>query len=266
MKKGKFKIILIGIFLIILGIYLSIPDGKLRLVFCDVDQGDGTIIIKGNWQMLMDTGADNGKMERCLDRYLPFWDKTIEGVIVSHWDKDHSGALKKIVNSYRIEKLFESTDSGEQIEQDIYAEILRAGDIVRYGKVSFETLYPNGNVENGNDSSLVMVLNYKDRKFMFTGDVDVNGEGMMMSWWREKVEGLKIAHHGSDTSSSEEWLKRIRPVVAVISVGKNSYGHPKEIILKRLNDLGIKILRTDLLGDVILGWDQNVYNMAWILR
>jgi len=90
---------------------------------------------------------------------------------------------------------------------------------------------------------------------MFTGDVDRVGEGEMMSWWQEEVEGIKISHHGSDSGSSEEWLKRIKPAVAVISVGENSYGHPREIVLERLKQSGVKILRTDLLGDITLGWD-----------
>ena len=239
-----------------LGLYLSVPDGKLRMVFCDVGQGDGAIIIRGNWQVLVDTGSDNGKMERCLDKHIPFWDKKIEGVIISHWDNDHSGALKKITESYKIERLFESTISGREIEQNIYTELLRAGDVVKYGKVVFEILYPIENKETGNESSLVMVLNYKDRKFMFTGDVDIKGEGEIMSWWRGNTDGIKISHHGSDTGNSEDWLVKIRPMTAVISVGKNnSYGHPKEIVLERLKKLGIKILRTDIGGDVVLAWD-----------
>ncbi|HNY04665.1 MAG TPA: MBL fold metallo-hydrolase [Candidatus Woesebacteria bacterium] len=255
MKKRKDKIIILGIFLVIFGLYLSIPDGKLRLVFCDVGQGDGALIIKGNWQMMIDSGADNGKMERCLDRYLPFWDKKIEAAVISHWDKDHGGALPKIMNSYQIERLFESGLSEEAIEQKSYTEILRAGDIVRYGEIYFEVIYPGENLGNGNESSLVIVLNYGDKKFMFTGDVDRAGEGEMMTWWQEGVEGIKISHHGSDSGGSEDWLKRIKPAVAVISVGENSYGHPKEIVLERLKQSGVKILRTDLLGDITLGWD-----------
>lgn len=255
MKKRKYKVIVLGIFLVIWGLYLSIPDGKLRMVFCDVGQGDGAIIIRGNWQMLVDTGADNGKMERCLDRFLPFWDKNIEGIIISHWDKDHSGALNKIVKSYKIENLFESTSSGQGIEQKIYTSELRAGDIIKYGMIYFEILYPMENNEVGNESSLVTVLNYKDKKIMFTGDVDIKGEGEIMSWWQEKIDGLKVSHHGSDTGNSESWLKNLEPGVAVISVGKNNYGHPKKVVLDRLESLRVKVLRTDAGGEVVLGWN-----------
>lgn len=255
MKERKFKIVLMGLFLVILGLYLSIPDGKLRVVFCDVGQGDGALLIKGKWQMMIDSGADNGKMERCLDRYLPFWDKKIEVVAISHWDSDHSEALTKIRKSYEIGKLFESSQSDKNIEQEIYTEKMRAGDSFKYGEMAFEVIYPREFGSEGNEASMVLVLNYRDKKFIFTGDVDNTGEGEMMGWWREGVEGIKIAHHGSETSSSEEWLKRLRPGVAIISVGKNNYGHPKEIVLERLKKEGVKILRTDIKGDVILGWD-----------
>ena len=255
MKKRKFKLFLLGIFLITIGLYLSIPDGKMRMVFCDVGQGDGAIIIKGNWQMVIDTGADNGKMERCLDRFVPFWDRKIEGVIISHWDKDHSGSFSRIIKNYKVEHLFESVSSGEEIEQNIYTDVLRAGDVIKYETMYFEVVSPNEIGEIDNENSLVVVLNYRNKRFLFTGDAGVEGEGKMMSWWSGKVEGLKVSHHGSDTATSEEWLKRIQPAVAVISVGENSYGHPNEEVLERLNRLGIKILRTDLEGDIVLGWD-----------
>ncbi len=255
MKKRKFEIIILGIFLVIFGLYLSIPDGKLRLVFCDVGQGDGALIIKGNWQMMIDSGSDNGKMEACLDRYLPFWDKKIEAVIISHWDIDHSGALSKIMKSYKIKKLFESSQSNKNIEQEIYTEKLRAGDRVEYGGMAFEVIYPRDFKGEGNDSSLVMVLNYRDNKFVYSGDVEINGEGEMMAWYLNQVDGIKIAHHGSDSGSGEGWLDRLKPALAVISVGKNNYGHPKEIVLERLKKKGVKILRTDIKGDIVLGWD-----------
>lgn len=238
-----------------MGLYLSVPDGKLKLVFCDVGQGDGALIIKGNWQMLIDTGADNGKMERCLDRYLPFWDKKIEGVMVSHWDKDHCGALEKIIKSYQIGKIFESTISGKKIEGNIPYELLMAGDKLYFGKIAFEILYPIEGGQTGNESSLVLVLNYEGKRFMFTGDVDLNGEGLMMGWWKSTIDGIKISHHGSDTASSEEWLERLKPGVAVVSVGVNSYGHPTQQVLNRLNSLGVRVHRTDKEGDIVLGWN-----------
>ncbi len=256
MKKIRVKLLTIGLFIIFWGVYLSIPDGKLRLIFCDVGQGDGAILVKGSWQMLVDTGADNGKMERCLDKYVPFWDKKIEGVIISHWDKDHYGALKKIVNGYKVDHLYESTPSGEYFEGDIPSEVLGSGDRISFGKISFEVISPNQYGESRNDNSLVTLLNYNEKGFLFTGDMDIKTEGEVMTWWKGKAEGIKVSHHGSDTGSSGDWLKSIGVGVAVISVGKNNtYGHPKEVVLNKLSDLGIKTFRTDRDGDVILTWD-----------
>lgn len=255
MPGRKFKVKLMAVFLIFVGILLSAPDQKMRLIFCDVGQGDGAIISKGSWQMLVDSGPDNGKMEKCLDRYLPFWDRRIEGIIVSHWDKDHNGALAKIIKSYKIDNLFESSESGEDIEQKIYTYKMKAGESIRYGEIYFDVVYPRDNNEKGNDSSLVTVLNYRSNKFMFSGDAAVAAEGEMMNWWREEIDGLKVAHHGSGGSSGEEWLTRLRPVVAVISVGKNNYGHPAREVVERLEKLGSKIYRTDQVGDLILGWN-----------
>jgi len=163
--------------------------------------------------------------------------------------------LPKIIKSYGIEKLFESGVSGSDIEQKIYTENLRAGDRVEYGEMAFEVIYPRNFGGEGNDSSLVMVLNYKDNKFIYSGDIDMDGEGEMMSWYDNQIEGIKIAHHGSDSGSGEEWLNRLKPALAIISVGKNNWGHPKEIVLERLKKRGIKTLRTDKKGDIVLGWD-----------
>jgi competence protein ComEC len=267
MKKRKFEVYLLALYLIILGIYLAVPDGKTRLIFCDVGQGDGAIIIRGNWQMLVDTGADNGKMLKCLDRYLPFWDKKIEGVMISHWDKDHCGALGSIIKNYKIENLFESVPSDNDIEKGINTYKLKAGEMIKYGEMNWEILSPGDDAGSSNENSLVAVLDYKNKKFMFTGDADMEAEGKMMTWWNGRVDGLKVAHHGADTSSSLEWLELIRPAIAVISVGKtNSYGHPKQVTLDNLKAIGAQILRTDQRGDIVLSGDDNMYNMPWILR
>lgn len=246
--------LILGVFFLSLGLYFSIPDNNLRIIFCDVGQGDGAIVSKGNWQFLIDVGADNGKMERCLDRHLSFWDKKIEGVIISHWDIDHSGALSCLSKIYKVEKLYESVKSGEELEQKIYTEILRSGDIIKYGEIRFEVVYPDVGEGLDNENSLVVVLDYKGKRFMFSGDAEMRAEGKMMNWWRNKVDGLKVSHHGSNTATSREWLDLLNPSVAVISVGENRYGHPSQEVIKKLNDNWVRIHRTDKEGEIILGW------------
>ena len=145
MKKRKIKVILVAIFLIFIGLVLSWPDGKMRLIVCDVGQGDGAILVKGNWQMLIDSGADNGRMGRCLERYLPVWDKKIEVAVISHWDSDHAGALQSILKSFKVERLIESTASGQNIEANIDTIVAKAGDRLRWGELKMEVVYPRDN-------------------------------------------------------------------------------------------------------------------------
>jgi len=104
-KMAKIKIWL-GISLVLLGllIIVSRPDNKPRIIFCDVGQGDGMILMQGSWQLLVDTGPENGKMGICLGKYLPFWDKKLEAVIITHGDSDHAGGLKQIEKSYQLNK------------------------------------------------------------------------------------------------------------------------------------------------------------------
>ena len=99
-------------------------------------------------------------MGQCLDKYVPFWDKKIEGVIISHWDKDHAGGLNTIIKSYRVENLFEAGQSLDGIEQKVYTHVLKAGDIFRYGEISFEVVYPEEMTKSDNGNSLVVVMNY----------------------------------------------------------------------------------------------------------
>jgi competence protein ComEC len=205
------------------------PDGKTRVIFCDVGQGDGALIIKNNFQMLIDAGPKNNKMAECLGRYMPFWDKTIEVFIASHGDKDHVGGLEAIKKGYRIDR-------------EINYSNVDNGDIVRYKDIDFVIL-------NNDELSMIGKLKYGNKSILFTGDAGVVAENSI----DDKVDILKVGHHGSDTSTGEAFLNRINPQIAVISVGKNnSYGHPKKIIVDRLLDRGIEIRRTDLMGDIVV--------------
>lgn len=255
MKKYRNKIILLGIGLLIWGIFLSYPNNEIKMIFCDVGQGDGAMIVEGNEQILIDVGSDNGKMAKCMDRHLPFWDKKIEMLIISHWDEDHSGALKSLIKSYEFNTLIESTESGQEYEKTIKTEVVKAGDRINFQKWYMDIISPRENTKNGNASSIVMVANFAKGSFLFSGDAGLEEEGEMMSWWKRKVDGIKISHHGSSGASAWDWLLRLQPSTAVVSVGVNTFGHPTEEVLERLNILGTKVYRTDKEGDIILRWN-----------
>ena len=223
------------------------PDGKVRVIFCDVGQGDGMLVMQNNFEMLIDTGPENMKMVACLEKHLPFWDKTIEAVVLTHSDSDHSGGLKQIRNYYKIN------------EQNIYSWSLRKDDVLKYGSIVYEVLSPSEDWGNENDNSTVGVLKVKDISFLLMGDVTGNVEQKLV-WRHELLDQearsmnqeiiLKISHHGSAEATSQELLDAVKPAETVISVGKNNrFGHPTKVVLDRLKQAGIKIWRTDEQGE-----------------
>jgi len=237
-------------------------EGEVRVTFCDVGQGDGAIIRQGDWEMLIDVGADNGEMLRCLSRELPFWDKKIELIVLTHEDADHIGALGSVGKYYEVEKIMGVEGGSEQIN---YTGYLRSFDVIRYGKIDFEILWPEKGVEVGeveNEESLVGILRVEGESILFTGDAPVEVEQYLV--WREilneKVTYLKVSHHGSKTGTSEELLEVIEPEVAIVSVGKNSYGHPSEEVISRLSNKKIDIWKTENMGDIklTLGKGKNI--------
>jgi len=239
---------------------------EMKVVFCDVGQGDGALIIKGSFQMLVDVGGDNQKMLGCLSRHLPFWDKTIEAVVVSHWDTDHSGGLAGIYRYYTIEKLYANQSPPPTNEQKFYPTKVGLNDVIRFGEIDFEIL--NGLVEDGdqNENSLVGLLRYRDLptegqvKILMMGDTTSEVEqrlvwqgSLKMALMDGGVDVLKVSHHGSDRATSEELLDEIKPKMAIISVGKNNkFGHPAKEVLEKLERRGISVRRTDVEGDVLV--------------
>lgn len=248
----------LGLSLIVLVIIagLTWPDGKVRIVFCNVGQGDGILISQNDFQMVVDSGPDNKMMLQCLEKYMPFWDKEIEVAIMTHWDKDHSGGLKGLMENYKVDKLYSSSRPTDVDEQKIYTDNLAINDVVRYGGIDFEVLNPDEDWGNDNDNSVVGVLSYKDKKVLLTGDASAQVEQKLV--WRgilqSKIDVLKVSHHGSAEGTSKELLAAVKPTEAVISVGKNSFGHPTKEVLDRLLAVGAKIRRTDEEGDIIYTW------------
>jgi len=239
-------LLIISIFWLAVAYWMSLPDENIRIVFCDVGEGDGAIVMRGTFQMLIDVGPDNGKMQRCLGRYIPFWDREIEVVVISHNDKDHTGGLEGVRKRYDVQKVY----SGE----------LRQNDVIRYGQIEFEILSPEKLTGNDNDDSVVGLLKYKDKRMLFLGDVSMEIDQRLV--WRGVIRQdhggggidiLKVSHHGSETGTSRELIEMVGPRLAVISVGKNnSYGHPNKELLERLR--GIEVRRTDEEGDIVVGW------------
>ena len=226
------------------------PDARLRLVFCDVGQGDGAVVVLGSFQAIVDTGAYEEKIVECLSKNMPFWDRTIEIVFLSHSDQDHVGALPGIKKRYRLGKIIDAP---------------RRNDLIRYGKLYFDIVKGSEPVvdkvmEGGsasNEASVVMRVTYGSFSALFTGDLDTASElALVDQGVLKKSTLLKVSHHGSKYGSVSEFLERVRPEISVVSVGaKNNYGHPASDTLIRLDAIGTKVLRTDRMGSISLVTD-----------
>jgi competence protein ComEC len=239
----------IGI-LILVWLWQQWPDGKLRVVFCDVGQGDASLIVLGSFQALVDTGPDEQKLYSCLGKSMPFWDREIDLVFISHPQADHNGALKGLLKRYKVGKVIENAGDNDMYRyKDLYFDILMGG-----GKEG-QTGVKSGS--NENEDSMVLCLSYYDFSVLFTADIGEKTElALLEAGVLKKTSVLKVPHHGSKFSSSIPFLEKLRPAVAVVSVGaKNSYGHPSEDTLIRLEQVKAKILRTDLSGEVEVSYD-----------
>jgi len=254
--KNKIIIFLSLIALVII-FYFSLPNNKAKVVVCDVGQGDAILASYKNIQMLFDVGPDNKKVLKCLENNLPFWDKTIEVVILTHGDSDHIGGLSDLLRSYKVDRFFSNGLLGGEIEQKIYSQNLSQNDVISIGLFEFEVVSPVKMVENINDTnenSIVGILSYKSWSMFMSGDVDKETEQRLV--WRQtvvdKVDVLKVSHHGSETATSGEILGILKPKVAVISVGENNrFDHPREEVLERLKNAGATLRRTDEEGDIV---------------
>jgi len=240
----------------------------LTVYFFNVGEGDGILIqTPFKNQILIDGGPDSKILEK-LSKVMPFWDKTIEVLILTHPDKDHLTGQISVLKHYKVENLIwnglksEITEykQWENLVQEKQIKIFKVQDYkrVKEKNLILTFLWPKNSsnfaFQNSNDFSIVAKLKYYQNSFLFTGDISSLGEKALISLWDKKTlesQVLKVAHHGSKYSTSEEFLLKVQPEFAVISVGKdNPYFHPHFQTLENLKKHGTTIFRTDLNGDI----------------
>lgn len=197
--------------------------------------------------------------------------------MISHFDSDHSGKTVEIINTIKVKSLIISKqpEKSEQFENTIKAAKehnvniiqVEAGDIIKVDKdVYFEILWPQTEqtiTENAlNNNSIVAKLKYREFSMLFTGDIEEIAEKAILKEYKNsnilKSTILKVAHHGSNTSSTEEFLKMVMPQISIIGAGPNNkFGHPSGEIIKRLESYGTDIYRTDLHGEITIKINKN---------
>lgn len=233
----------------------------LTVSFLDVGQGDG-ILIEGptGIDVLIDGGKDRSVLRR-LPQEIGFLDRTIDLLIATHPDADHIGGLPEVLARYQVGALMESGVAHEtsqtkrleayaENEEGIVRVLARRGMRIHLGGGAYaDVLYPDQDVRNAetNTGSIALHVVYGDTSFMFTGDLPSSVEDhlVVLDPNSLKSDVLKAGHHGSRTSTDELWLAAVDPRIVVISAGKdNSYGHPHEETLDRVQESGAEIVST----------------------
>lgn len=252
----------------------SKPEGTLEVHYIDVGQGDATLIKCGSHAMLIDGGNNN--KGTTVQLYLKKQGvESLDYVIGTHPDADHIGGLDVIVYKYNCDTVImpdyeKDTKTYQELVDVIHDKNMKitypvVGEQYALGEAKFTIIAPNSNSYGGNanDYSVAILLEYGKNRFLFTGDAEEASETEMLSNGIElSADVYKVAHHGSRSASTQEFLNAVQPKYAVISCGEgNSYGHPHAEVLNRLRSMGVEVFRTDEQGSIIASSDGE--NITW---
>jgi len=281
---GIVSVLFIADILVFLAVYDLSRRNFLEVDFFDVGQGDATFIqTPEGHQILIDGGPDSAILEK-LGGSLTLGDRTLDLIILTHPENDHLLGLIEVLKNYEIGNIlwtgivrdtenykeWERLIKKEQKEEKANIFIAKAGQKIYLSERNpdqyVEVLYPFESLEgksfkDSNNTSIVNKLIFGENSFLFPGDIYKSAEKEILEKGIDvDSDVLKISHHGSKTSSAEEFIAKVSPEVAVISAGKdNKYGHPSPETLEALEKYGINILRTDINGDIkIISNGQNL--------
>lgn len=278
-KNIRFIIMLIVIIAIVFGIYynklnqsykeqlytkVEIDKSLLNIFYLNVGQGDSTLILNGDYTILIDAG--NPSDGYYITEFLKAQGiKRIDYLIGTHIDDDHIGGMYKVIEQMDIGTVYVPDNKYSKNSYDsMKSELEKKNKVIN--TINKNKEYMLGNVrckvlavdnsspnldddEAINDTSIVLEVDYGNKKYLFMGDASSNVEKTLLEELG-KVDVLRVAHHGSNKSTSREFLERINPTYSIISVGKNSYGHPSNKVLERLEKIGTKLYTTQSNGTI----------------
>lgn len=240
----------------------DLPMGRLEVHFLDVGQGDSTLVLCDGEAMLIDAG-DNNK-GTLVQSYLQAQGiSSLRYMIGTHPDSDHIGGMDVILYKFNCDTVIMPEVSKDTSTYRDVTDAMKSkgysntvpivGDTYTLGDASFTILAPSRSYADSNNNSVSILLTYGDTRFLFTGDAQEEAEkDMLNSGISLQADVYKAGHHGSSTSSSEDFLAAVNPAYTVISCAEdNDYGHPHAEPLNSFRSMGIQVFRTDEQGSII---------------
>ncbi len=284
-RKYVYSFLTIGVSILLIVNFTDVYQDRMRINFIDVGQGDSCLIRYKGTNIMIDSGGSlsknkDGKSydigENVLNNYLLNRGITrLDYIMASHFDEDHSQGFIFLLKNMKVKNViiseqYKTSSIYEQFKQickkqNIQIIYVKSGDEIRIKDLAFKILHPkskeNQISENPlNNNAIVCMVKYKNRRILFTGDIEKVAENEMVKEYTNglKADILKVGHHGSKTSTTKEFLDLINPSVALIGVGQNNkFGHPNEDVIKRLEEKNIQIYRTDEMGEISVIIDKN---------
>lgn len=254
-------IILILIILSVLLFSVWQEKNNFNIHFLDVGQGDAILIrTPAGQNILIDGGPDN-KLLSEIAKVLPWWEREIDYLVITHYHADHMMGMIEVLNKYKVKNVLVSAQQPDDflyklwiakvIEKNIIPTVVTAGEkFVISDELYWQIILADSNHKDYNENSVVIRLTYQDQDFMLTGDLGIEGEQKILASGLDiSSEYLKVGHHGSRYSSSEEFLAAVSPDICIIQSGQdNKYGHPHIEAVDRLKQIGCQIMDTQDLG------------------
>lgn len=241
--------------------------GELEVHFVDVGQGHAQVIVTPNHRVMVIDGGNNDDEDDMVAYLKQLGVERVDILIGTHPDADHIGGIDSVIDHFEIGEIYmPKVQRDTKTFESVLIAIQNKGLKVKTAKsglslsldenVKVDMIAPIGDHEDANEMSAVVRIQYGKRSFLLTGDAGVDSETKMIaSGVNLKSDVLLVGHHGSNSSTSQVFLDHVQPDYAVIQVGKNSYGHPTEEVLSRLNQNGAKIYRNDTDGTIIFTTD-----------
>lgn len=254
--------------------YQQSTDNKLRVIFLDVGQGSSQLLISPSGKTMLVDAGNNDQEQNMIDYLQKYGVDRLDIIIGTHPDADHIGGLDRVIDQIEVGEIYmprvqSNTKTFESLLQSISSKGLKvknakSGLILNWDEqVTVNMIAPVNTTDDKNNMSAVIKVVYGNTSFLLTGDAERESEADMLSSGVDlQADVMLVGHHGSKSSTTAAFLKQVNPKFGVIQVGDNSYGHPKQTILDRLNKAGVEVYRNDLQGTVEIDSDGQEYHIS----